>query len=343
MEVQCTADGELIYANNLIKLHSGGIGLLYNPRIPNADWRYAREATFRRSDDGGKTWSKPVRCSPGYMPAFSLADVITRTHSGRIILPVYMAIGQGCWRAEDAPVPGGYYHGRFVGTDAHYFDPHSSGSYVCYSDDEGESWHVNRDGQLVVPIEYGGIIGGCAEPTVTEVSPGKLLMFMRTGLGRLFQAWSEDNGETWTRPEPSPLASDPSPAQLRTLSNGHLLCVWSQHGQEEIRRGWTRTRISSAISRNGGGIWEFFQNIESIHESVYVAPGPVEITRPVQVHALPGRPAAVFDSKYAQPLPEGFGRWSYPSVLVHDDRVLISHTYSTVPTDRDILPGASNS
>ena len=153
-------------------------------------------------------------------------------------------------------------------------------------------------------------------------------MIMRTGLGRLYQAWSDDDGTTWSRPQPTALASDHSPGQIRTLPTGDLLCIWSQHSAEETRAGYTRTRISSAVSRNGGGIWEFFQNVHAIHEETFVAPGPIEIVRPQQVYALPGRPAPAYDPKYAVPLKDGHGRWSYPSVYVMKDRVLISHTYT---------------
>ncbi len=38
--------------------------------------------------------------------------------------------------------------------------------------------------------------------------------------------------------------------------------------------------------------------------------------------------AAQCDPEYVVPLPIGYGRWSYPSVLVLKDRVLISHTYT---------------
>ena len=34
------------------------------------------------------------------------------------------------------------------------------------------------------------------------------------------------------------------------------------------------------------------------------------------------------ETSHVEPLPVGYGRWSYPSVLVLDDRVLISHTFS---------------
>ena len=95
------------------------------------------------------------------------------------------------------------------------------------------------------------------EPTVTEVTPGRLLMFIRNELGRVFQAWSEDNGETWSRLQPTSLASSTVPAQIRTLTNGHLLAVWNQESEEEIKQGYNRTRISSAISRNGGSVGVF--------------------------------------------------------------------------------------
>ncbi|MDP6108372.1 MAG: biotin/lipoyl-containing protein, partial [Candidatus Brocadiia bacterium] len=49
------------------------------------------------------------------------------------------------------------------------------------------------------------------EAPVTEAAPGRLLMMMRTGMGRLYQAWSHDDGETWTRPLPTSLASSTAP------------------------------------------------------------------------------------------------------------------------------------
>ena len=154
-------------------------------------------------------------------------------------------------------------------------------------------------------------------------------MFMRTGLGRLYQAWSDDDGDTWTYPQPSPLAADRSPAQLRTLpDSSHLLCIWNQHSEEEIRRGLVRVRLSSAISRTGGAVWEFFQNVESILEETWIPPGPIRFVRPESVYNVDGQPAPVRDPDHVKPLPEGYGRWSYPSVMVHHDRVLIAHTFS---------------
>ena len=302
------------------------------------------EITFRRSEDGGRTWDRPVVLSRPGFPSHMLQDVLMRTDSGRIIAPLYFSIGQGSWRAEDAPFPGGLYKGHFVSTDAHYFDPHFGGCYVCYSDDDGRTWQSNRDGELIVAIEYGSVYAGCFEPTVAQAAPGKLLMMVRTGLGRLFQAWSEDDGETWSRPQPTSLAADHSPAQLRAIpATGHLLVVWNQHSEEEIRLGLGRTRLSTAVSRNGGSVWEFFQNVESIHEAARVEAGPIRTVRPEETYTLTGEPAGVRDARYVRPLPEGIGRWSYPSASVLDDRILISHTKTIIDDQgRSIQPGGSS-
>ncbi len=168
------------------------------------------------------------------------------------------------------------------------------------------------------------------EPSVAEISPGNLLMLMRTRLGRHFQAWSHDNGETWTRPQPTQLAGTQVPCQLRALpGSGHLLCVFNQHSEPEIRRGFVRQRLSTAISRNAGGVWEFFQNVASILPESHVEPGPIRFISPAQGYSMGEWPAPENDAANCLPLPENYGRFAYPSVLALKDRVLISHTHGS--------------
>ena len=151
-------------------------------------------------------------------------------------------------------------------------------------------------------------------------------MVMRTVLGRLFQSWSNDNGQTWTRPQPSALAASTSPAQIRRLPTGHLLMVWNQESEEEIKRGYNRTRLSAAISRNGGSIWEFFQNVESLREGTRFEPGTIRPVVPAEISFAPGLPAPARDAEYIDEA-EAHVRCAYPSVFVMKDRVLIAHTY----------------
>ena len=120
-----------------------------------------------------------------------------------------------------------------------------------------------------------------AEPSVAEVEPGALLMYMRTDWGRLFKSWSFDNGEIWSAPTATPLSASGAPGQIKTIpGTGDLLVVWSQESPEEMKRGLIRNRLSSAVSRTNGSIWEHFQNVDSTLEGAQVEPGPVGFTGP---------------------------------------------------------------
>jgi len=312
---------------SLVNLSGKGIGLAAMWRSPE-DLGRDSYLLFWRSQDAGKTWESPVRVTPPGISTHAYQDVLLRTLSGRIILPVYISLGQSTGPNDvKPPASGKLVNGQWVSTAAHFFDPRFSCSYVCYSDDDGRTWQRNKDGELIILFDWNATYSYTNEPSVTEVGAGKLLMFMRSGLGRLFCAWSYDNGETWTRPQPTSLASSTAPSQIRTLPNGHLLVVWNQESEDEVKRGYNRTRLSSAISRNGGSVWEFFQNVESIHEETRVEPGPIRPVRPAEYHFEPGTPSPEREREHI--LSANFhGRWSYPSVLVMKDRVLIAHTYS---------------
>ena len=317
---------------SLVKLTGRGIGLAARVNDPNAGSPYevtrSTHMVFWRSEDGGETWQPPVRITPVGVTSASYQDVLLRTSSGRLVLPVFHYFGQ-LRGPRDLQIPwnGVLLNGQWVSTGDHSYDPRFSAVYVCYSDDDGRTWKRNRDGELMILNEWNANFNVVNESSVAEVAPGRLLMVMRNAMGRLFQAWSTDNGETWTRPQPTALASSNAPAQVRKLPTGHLLMVWNQEGEEEIKRGLVRLRVSAAISRNGGSIWEFFQNVESFLPGTRVEPGPVQPVRPNQISFAPGQPAPEREEKYIMPVGE-LGRCAYPSVLVMKDRVLIAHTYS---------------
>jgi len=321
-------------ASCLVKLSGGGIGLaasIQSPRTPSGsdgNKRNGMHLAFWRSEDQGRIWQPPVAITQPGSATLCLQDVALRTSSGRIIVPVDTYIGQSIGPDNRVrPSTGKLVRNQWVGTAAHFADPHFVTAYVCYSDDDGRTWQRNKDGDLFILHDWNSHFDFVGEPSVTEVAPGRLLMFLRTALGRVYQAWSDDDGETWTRPMPTSLAATTTPAQIRTLPTGHLLCVWNQESHDEVRRGFNRTRISSAVSRNGGSVWEFFQNVHSLHETTRVEPGPIEPVRPVEEHFEPGQPAPQRDARHIR-IAEAHGRWSYPSVFVMEDRVLIAHTYS---------------
>ncbi len=323
-----------VYSTSALKLRDGKNSLgLVGRRYTDPEWKHPwitfagdRQLVFWRSDDLGKTWAPPVPITPpAFFDCVSLVDSAIVTRSGRIVVPIYFQVP--CTEDRPMPHPGRLVRGQWANTVGHHFDKGITVIAVCYSDDGGRTWKKNREGTLFIMQDMNSICRKVNEASITEIAdaPGRLLMMMRTHLGRLYQSWSDDNGETWCEPQPTLLASTSAPAQIRTLPNGHLLCIWNQQSEEEFRKGYVRTRLSSAISRDGGSIWEFFQNIESIHDTSFVVPGPIRVVRPAMLYAPPGQPAVECDPAYVEDSPHE-GRWTYPSVCVLKDRVIVAYS-----------------
>ena len=329
-------------ASSLVNLDKG-VGLVCQVNR-HGDRTRGYDLLFYRSFDDGTTWQAPIRIDSGDYPPHMLMDAAKRLSSGRIILPVYTELKMKKVRdgQQLAPFVGGLLEtGQWVSTAAHFYDPTQGGCWVIYSDDEGLTWHTNRDGMLHPWTDWEVGVHAAYEPVVTEIAPGRLLMFMRTWLGRLYQSISSDNGETWTPPAPTDLASDHSPAALATIPDtGHLICVWNQHNEQEIREGKVRTRLSSAVSRNHGILWEFFQNVESIYPETRLPPGPIRPCRPEERYLHNHHQAAPWDPEPVRTLPAGYGRWSYPALHVSNDRALVANTYTKYNDDGDIQAGS---
>ena len=202
-------------AANLVVLKSGALGLIY-AYTPEGD--KGRPAWFIRSDDEGETWSDPVMVSePGVMAAI-WNDTAIVTSSGRIVIPVYWYVGKRVIIPQGVGASVGLLGDEWAGVGGHGYENIIDVSWVYYSDDEGRTWQRNEDGEMMVTIDYSA--GGhfsCEESVIAEVSPNHLLNVHRTQLGRLYQSWSDDDGSTWSHPEPTTLASSRAPACLRRV------------------------------------------------------------------------------------------------------------------------------
>jgi hypothetical protein len=89
--------------------------------------------------------------------------------------------------------------------------------------------------------------------------------------------------------------------------------------------------MSSAVSRNGGSVWEFFQNVESWHEETRVEPGPIQAVRPAEFDFDPGLPASERETEHIrQVTPDSPWGWriTYPRVNVMRDRVFVQYGYT---------------
>jgi len=186
-----------------------------------------------RSLDEGKTWIDNQCVLDGYNTNFF---ALIQTRSGRIIAPFD--------HLTNNP-------GRFV---------------VCsvFSDDDGKTWQRSN----WIDLGGHGHHDGALEPTLTELSDGRLLMLIRTSLDQFWQAISEDDGKYWRIIQPSGIDASHSPGYLLRLSNGQLTLVWNRLNPEErvfektlkphhteFPSSWHREELSIAFSNDDGKTW----------------------------------------------------------------------------------------
>ena len=186
-----------------------------------------------RSTDEGKTWTDKQRLLDGYNANFF---GFIQLRSGRLVVCLEHLVKD----------PGHWVSCTFV------------------SDDEGKTW---QHGNLI-DIGGHGHHDGATEPTVAELSDGRVLMFIRTNLDRFWQAISRDGGHYWREIQPSPIDASSSPGVLRRLQSGRLALVWNRLNPEgrtwgksgpgvasETPASWHREELSLAFSEDDGATW----------------------------------------------------------------------------------------
>lgn len=250
------AQSELVRGHHItmLRLRSGRLGLVYaSSSVPEARSGRDGGTAFRTSDDEGKTWSEPVVIEPHF-------GICTSGHamvhsSGRIVVPIYKWISNVAGgEAESCNAPSFSY------------------CWVCVSDDEGKTWQKSLSELFVSHYRAAFDL---EEPNAVELKDGRLLMHLRSQVGRIYRSYSDDSGISWSRPEPLPIAASYTPSILKRIeSTGDLLMVWNQVSRQEILTGLHRHRLSCAVSKDEGETWENFKNLESLDDLTVVTPPP---------------------------------------------------------------------
>ena len=91
--------------------------------------------------------------------------------------------------------------------------------YCWLSDNEGQTWYTSEK----IWLFHEGKRFWFEEGNVTELADGRVLMYARTPVGRLFKSYSSDGGQTWTEPQPAPLAAAYAPCALSRMPTGGLI------------------------------------------------------------------------------------------------------------------------
>lgn len=219
---------------SLLRMANREIGLFYLIRKSATELHLY----LSRSDDEGETWGKPICCmaKPGYHVVNN--DRVIRLSSGRLIIPAALH------NKRDA-------HGQLTPfaswANAHFF----------LSDDDGFTW---REAQQYGTMHAPHSMSGLQEPGVIELKDGTIWSWSRTDMGRQYEMFSTDGGETWSESTPSPFTSPRSPLSMKRVPHsGELLAIWNPipnyHTRQIEKHSAGRTPLIGAISRDDGKTW----------------------------------------------------------------------------------------
>ena len=234
---------------SLLRLHSGRILMLYLQKI-NIGQGLACTPILRFSDDEMETVSEPVMAIRTQEYHVCNNDRVIQLKSGRLVMP----ISQHRMGAHGICNPGMI--------------------FCLLSDDDGLTWAESKSSYYrCFPDGH-----GWQEPGVIELQDGRLWLWARTGwnggerCGRQWESFSDDNGSTWSEPQPSQFVSPYSPLSMKRIPSEHphagdLLAVWNDHsgrfptpsyGDPKWKGpswGIHRTPLACAISHGNGSTW----------------------------------------------------------------------------------------
>ena len=228
--VEENAGRENVMSVSLLRLAAGRLAFFYCLTNDLSDAR----PRLRLSGDEGATWSEPklVIGAPGYFVLNN--DRVVQLRSGRLVVPV-------AYHRMNGPDPGNY----------NSFDRRAVALWYL-SDDEGATWRESAD-WWAIPVRS---TSGLQEPGVVQLADGRLFCWARTDQGAQYGMFSEDDGNTWSAPAPTPLRSPTSPASIKRLpGSSDLLAVWNDHSGAFPFVEKKRTPLVCAISADNGVTW----------------------------------------------------------------------------------------
>lgn len=214
---------------SLNRLQDGRLALVYLEKNSLTDCR----PVVRFSADEATTWSEPVTMIPeedcGYFVLNN--DRVVQLSDGRLLAPLAL-------------------HHR-----PDWEKPDWSGEVGAYfSDDAGATWRRSQEWQKAYDAAGNRI--AAQEPGVVELKDGRVLMYLRTSAGELYQCHSQDRGMSWSAPVTMGVASPQSPASIERIPDSDtLVMVWNDHTGLPPAERKARTPLSLSLSRDEGRTW----------------------------------------------------------------------------------------
>ena len=248
----------------LFQLPKGELMLFYKRGDKVANWT----GWLIRSKNGGKTWSSPEKLPDGFLgPVKNKPEYI----NGRIICPSSTE-GENGWRIHFEISDDRGKTWRKVGpleADLALLTQHQGGSNAgkAEEEDDPEGGEVVRDKNLK-PIY-------AIQPSLLKHKDGRLQILCRTRNGKLAEAWSADNGDSWTKLRLTEVVNNNSGTDAVTLKDGRHLLVYNDFGALPGTRKGVRTPLSVAISEDGM-TWDAAVVLEDSPISQYSYPSVIQ-------------------------------------------------------------------
>ena len=227
-----------VMSASLLRLASGKLARFYV--VKKSKWLDCHPVMTVSTDEGA-SWSEPklVTDAPGYFVLNN--DRVIQTATGRLIVPL------------------GYHRSRSNQDDTTAWDGHAI-TLWCYSDDEGATWKESST-WWGLPVPSGS---GLQEPGLVQLADGSLFSWTRTDVGTAYSFRSQDNGLTWSPPEPTELKSPNSPASIKRLPHSStLMVVYNDHSGRFPFPPKRRAPLVVAFSTDGAKTWKKHQVLES--------------------------------------------------------------------------------
>lgn len=227
-----------VYSPNLIRLDDSSILFVYK-RYVSLGGGQPTIATAIASKSYDECATFVERSVMWDKQAYSFASAsIRKLSTGRLVLPVEMT--------RD-------------GTEV---------SGCAVSDDKGRTWRV-CPGWLTLPMR------GVMEGHVEELKDGRLIMVMRNQLGSVFKAFSNDGGETWSKPQTTGMRAPESCPELVRTPGGRLMLVWNNSEYDPGFRSHygKRSPLSIALSDDEGESFHHLGDVEGDPGWAYSNPG----------------------------------------------------------------------
>lgn len=166
---------------------------------------------LKRSTDGGRTWSAAEKLPDGILGPIKNKPVLLK--DGTLLCPT--SSEHDGWRV--------------------HFE---------MTKDAGKTW------QKIAPINDGKEFSAI-QPSVLFLSDGRLQLLCRSKNGAILEAFSSDNGQTWSPLKPTTLPNPNSGTDAVTLRDGRHVLIYNHVTKASREWGGDRSPLNVVVSKDG--------------------------------------------------------------------------------------------